>query len=142
MYTSEPEWSCESRTREGYINPNFNDGPKWVCGLATVPANNCLLLSFGSNNDINFESTIFRARGCEAHVYDPTVDVNAIAARLKSEANGTMHGWGLGVDGGTATHNGMSMQTFAFDTLMQRSGILGRHVDILKVRRPLTVGLW
>ncbi len=130
--SADPEWSCESRTREGETNPNFNDGPKWVCGLDVVPLNDCLLMSFGCNNDINFEATIFKARGCEAHVYDPTID-GGIAPRLKSEANGTLHLWGLGKKGGTATHNGKVMQTEDFATLMVQSGITGRRVDLLKV---------
>jgi hypothetical protein len=56
--------------------------------MGVVPRNDCLLMSFGCNNDISFETAIFRRAGCEAHVYDPTVD-GSIAPRLKSEANGT-----------------------------------------------------
>jgi hypothetical protein len=134
---TDPEWSCESRRRLGYADPNFNDGPKWVCGVRTLTTYDCLLMSFGCNNDISFESAIYDARGCEAHVFDPTV-TNSIAPRLKKEANGTLHFVGLGAPGGSFTTKSGVHRTQDLRTLMAMVGIEGRHVDILKVRRAVT----
>jgi hypothetical protein len=130
---ADPEWSCESRRRLGYANPNFNDGPKWVCGVRTLTSNDCLLMSFGCNNDISFETAIYDARGCEAHVFDPTV-TSSIAPRLKKEANGTLHLVGLGAAGGSFSTAAGVYHTQDLHALMATVGVKGRHIDILKVR--------
>jgi hypothetical protein len=93
-------------------------------------------MSFGCNNDISFETAIFRRAGCEAHVYDPTID-GSIAPQLKRDANGTLHLWGLGAPGAVISHNGRQFKTEDLATLMRQSDIApGRVVDLLKVGVP------
>jgi hypothetical protein len=129
---SEPDWSCEARTREGVVGDNSADTPRWVCGLEVIPYEDCLLMSLGVAPGVVFESAIYRARRCETHVFDPTAD-GAIAPELKAEANGTLHVLGLGKKGGSMVFNGKTVNTYDLPTLLQKSGLGQRRVDVLKV---------
>lgn len=66
-----PVWSCPFHERI----PAVGDGGKWVCNLHLLPTNTCVVYSFGSNREVDFESEVAARKHCEIHIYDPTVDL-------------------------------------------------------------------
>jgi hypothetical protein len=67
----EPSFTCLHERRIG----GNGDGPKWVCDPHRIDPDNCLVYSFGSNNEFSFEEAILRdiSAKCEIHTFDPTI---------------------------------------------------------------------
>lgn len=64
----EPLWACPDIELIG----NFHDGVKWVCGVRTL-RKGCIVYSFGSNGDDQFERDILKKTKCEVFTFDPTL---------------------------------------------------------------------
>jgi FkbM family methyltransferase len=87
-----PTFSCPDEVRVG----RAGDGGKWLCGSAALQNSsegNCLVYSFGSNNDFSFEEDVIARFGqnCEIHVFDHTVKNWALPDIISIKA----HNWGL-----------------------------------------------
>ena len=53
----------------------IGDGGKWVCGLRELTKkSNCVVYSFGVNDDTSFEEEILERTHCVVHMFDPTVE--------------------------------------------------------------------
>ena len=89
----EAEWNCDIEERVG--TPPWSDGPKFVCNpRRTLNDRHCLVYSFGSNGEIEFEKGVKAVNpNCEVHVFDHTDDAatSAVVAEV-----GTFHSVGLG----------------------------------------------
>lgn len=102
----DPDFAC---FYEDEIGGN-QDGHKWVCDphrLRQYP-NDCLVYSFGSNNEFSFETHLQRiAPNCEIHIFDPTDYSRELQQQLQQQQqeypntettrppNITYHAWGL-----------------------------------------------
>ncbi|KAG5187699.1 methyltransferase domain-containing protein [Tribonema minus] len=113
----------------------YGDGPKFVCGVELLRERpDCLVYSIGSNMQDGFELGLqIMAPNCEVHVFDPTVDVEALGAA--SAAHGyRFHLMGLGSkaqsDGGEVLKNG-PLRTLQH--MMEELGHTGRTIDIFKI---------
>ena len=94
----EPEATCFTEERFGARGDKrydtFGDGPKFVCGIDLLAAENgnCLVYSIGSKNNIAFEVSVKHFLGCETHTFDPTID------SFVGSDYATWHLWELGKD--------------------------------------------
>ena len=66
----EPLWICPDIELVG----KFHDGVKWVCGLRRL-RRGCIVYSFGSNGDDQFESDILKKTFCKVFTFDPTMSL-------------------------------------------------------------------
>lgn len=66
----EPLWTCPDIELVG----KFYDGVKWVCGLRRL-RRGCIVYSFGSNGDDQFESDILKKTSCKVFTFDPTMSL-------------------------------------------------------------------
>eukprot|EP00542_Grammatophora_oceanica_P014724 CAMPEP_0194028334 /NCGR_PEP_ID=MMETSP0009_2-20130614/2332_1 /TAXON_ID=210454 /ORGANISM="Grammatophora oceanica, Strain CCMP 410" /LENGTH=298 /DNA_ID=CAMNT_0038667691 /DNA_START=57 /DNA_END=950 /DNA_ORIENTATION=- len=129
----EPEAVCISDERFGSEQryDAFGDGPKFVCGVDLLAAQDeCLVYSIGSHNQIDFEVAVKQHIGdhCEVHTFDPTLNGNFIGANYS-----TFHPWGLGEDGKVVARWRKKFSTMSFDTVIRRLGHENRTIDIIKI---------
>jgi len=47
---------------------------KYICGAPLLDQPACVVHSFGSNGEAEFEKDFVRKAGCKVHVFDPTLD--------------------------------------------------------------------
>mmetsp|Transcript_53479 Transcript_53479/g.130654 ORF Transcript_53479/g.130654 Transcript_53479/m.130654 type:complete len:743 (+) Transcript_53479:213-2441(+) len=109
-----PTWSCEVDERLG---------EKWTCDthkLAALPAGRCLVYSFGSRTEFDFEERVHELNnGCEIHVFDPFVEDPQPPDYV------FFHAVGLGgADAG---------KLMKLSTIVKELGHADRVIDILKV---------
>lgn len=108
---------------EEYVGIGAGDGNKWMCGARLIQKP-CVVYSFGSNRNIQFEKGIHNLGvNCEVHIYDPTSSAPHEAIQLGFK----YHRTGLG--GTDGWQNGLPVKTLA--TLMRENG--HSHLDVLKV---------
>lgn len=114
---AEPAYTC---VREERIGPQ-GDGGKWMCDpYGLRKERECLVYSFGSNNDFRWESTVQKiAKNCEIHVFDHTVE------QSKAPHGIHFHGYGL-----TSYESG-TLKTLR--TIVSELNHEGRTLDVLKV---------
>lgn len=132
----EPESICFSEERFGteVRFKAFGDGPKFVCGISMIQAQeSCLVYSVGSDNDFQFEQAVKNHMGCEIHTFDPTMK----EMTFKGDAYSTFHPWGLGTDGDIVNFEQSKHTTkfvaMSFETIIKKLGHKGRKIDILKI---------
>jgi hypothetical protein len=140
----EPEATCFSDERFGQSiefdrYQAFGDGPKFLCGVDLVAEESqklgdCLVYSVGSNNQIDFEVSVYRyIPKCEIHTFDPTLPKNSFVGSTYS----TFHPWGLGSEGQISSmKRGGEVVTFETKSLLsikEALGHKGRKIDILKI---------
>ena len=86
----EPSYSCPNEELVG----KYGDGVKWVCNprsldnAAREAHRKCVVYSFGSRGEDQFEQDISRITTCEIHTFDPTV----------AKTSGTLHRYAIGVN--------------------------------------------
>ena len=116
----QPKFSCIAERLVG----GPADGGKWVCDPAcSLQRADCLVLSFGSNNDFTFESSVLRlAPACSIHTFDHTVDGQGAPTGV------AFHKQGIAGSRKTATKQLRSL----VDTVAEL-GLNGRRVDVLKL---------
>jgi Methyltransferase domain len=108
----------------------FGDGPKFVCGVDLLAAQNgnCLVYSVGSSNHIDFEVSVKTLLGCEVHTFDPTLSRPFVGDKYS-----TFHPWGLGDDGEEETFRGKTFTSRSLQTIYEELGHHNRKIDILKI---------
>ena len=90
-----PNYNCPLKERFGR-QARIGDGGKWVCGVETLMQRpGCVVYSFGSNGDTEFEKAVLATTQCEVHVFDPTLSVEALA-KLRKLPKIHFHPIGLG----------------------------------------------
>ena len=90
-----PNFNCPLKERFGR-QERIGDGGKWVCGVETLmQRKGCVVYSFGSNGDTEFEAAVLATTKCEVHVFDPTLGQDALA-KLAKQPKIHFHAIGLG----------------------------------------------
>lgn len=136
----DPDFACFNEDSIG----GSKDGHKWICDPHRLrKKDDCLVYSFGSNNDFSFERDFAAALpNCEVHVFDPT----DYSTQMKAEGiNATYHAWGMKASY-TAERNttetkysrkyGRKLEGMVFKTIKQTMAALGhkgRRIDIFKI---------
>eukprot|EP00922_Rhytidocystis_sp_ex-Travisia-forbesii_P057898 GHVS01085664.1.p1 GENE.GHVS01085664.1~~GHVS01085664.1.p1 ORF type:complete len:451 (+),score=75.79 GHVS01085664.1:68-1420(+) len=121
----EPEWACELEERIG----RMGDGGKWVCDVSRIPANNCLVYSIGSNNELSFEEDLFERRQCKIITIDHTTEDSVKPSFVQ------FFPWGLSPPPGenlpveTPKDKGL----IDLNGLIELSGQSDRTIDVLKI---------
>lgn len=129
-------WSLEKQ-------PSFaqsTDGGKWTCGLREIGRRRgCVVYSFGSKNEYQFEHAVREQSACEIHIFDPTSDPpNAMNAAKLNQSEGfrgkyRFHSIGLGIVDGKANFRGSTFPVRTLESVMRALGHWEGGVDILKV---------
>ena len=90
-----PSFNCPLKERFGR-QARIGDGGKWVCGVETLMQRpGCVVYSFGSNGETEFEEAVLATTHCEVHVFDPTLSPEALV-KLKALPSIQFHPIGLG----------------------------------------------
>jgi hypothetical protein len=114
----EPHIPCVEEERVGL----HGDGGKWVCDpICMMTRNRCTVLSFGSNNQFDFEAAIVKSHGCIVHTFDHTVTARKVPKRV------VFHKLGI------ATPATETAQLKSLPTLLQDLHLQNRTIDILKM---------
>ena len=89
LFPFEPTYACPDDSFVG----TYGDGIKWVCGIRDLVAP-CVVYSFGSGPNGQFELAVLAQTPCEVHVFDPTMRSDDTI-----QAGARMHFHDLGVSG-------------------------------------------
>lgn len=123
-YINTLQYLCRNQTRIG----SLQDGGKEICVdnkyLLRKP---CLVYSFGSNFQFDFEQDIFRLFGCEIHTFDPSKSPNGKPVPREIL---TFHVKGLSSED-FVTKNKWVMRKLS--TLITELHHGGRVIDLLKI---------
>jgi hypothetical protein len=115
----EPRIPCVEEMRMGL----HGDGGKWVCDpLCLLVRNNCLVYSFGSNNQFDFEEAIVKAFECKAHTFDHTIGTPVAPPGI------TFHPFGL-----AGSKESTSAALKSIDEMIEENGHFNTTIDILKM---------
>ncbi|XP_064601902.1 probable methyltransferase-like protein 24 isoform X2 [Liolophura sinensis] len=122
-YGSNHEILCNVMLRMG----NLGDGGWEVCDDEPVrPKPDCLVYSFGINNDFSFDDMIAEHYGCEVHAFDPSMKMGDMR---RSERVSFHH---LGVYGSNSViNNGWPVKTIA--EIRRMLGHTNRRIDVMKM---------
>ena len=121
----EPLWACSDIELVG----NFHDGVKWVCGLRRM-RKGCVVYSFGSNGDDQFESDIMKKTKCEVFTFDPTMTPEQ-ESMLSPSVYKNFHGLGLASYDGMMKIGGIERKVRNLKTIM--NDFKHKRIDVLKV---------
>ena len=122
-------WSLEKHPSIG----KGNDAGKWTCGLREIgPRRSCVVYSFGSNNQFEFELAVSAFSECEIHTFDPTSNPpkSSVANKLKRS---TFHRVGLGHRDGIFNLSKGAFPVRSIESLMRELGHWETGVDLLKI---------
>eukprot|EP01069_Polyplicarium_translucidae_P011003 Polyplicarium_translucidae@DN3416_c0_g1_i1.p1 len=118
-----PEIACQLSRRVG----GAVDGGKWICDPFTLLKEDCLIYSFGSNDDWTFEKELLAIQPhCEIHTFDHTVDTIT-----SKPTNVTYHRLGLGAADRRTTSPSMPLKSLP--NIIRSLKHERRRIDILKV---------
>ena len=70
-YAIEPTWSCVNERRIG----THGDGGKYICDIISLQSPEkepCIIYSFGSAGQDDFERALAEITDCQIHIFDPT----------------------------------------------------------------------
>ncbi len=119
---------------------SMGDGPKWVCDPHRI-ANKmeCLVYSFGSYGDVEFERGIRREIGdhCEIHTFDVEKENEHYGDFKKAveSVGGWFHHWGLGTEEQAFkfADTGEGPPMYTLQQTLEKLGHKGRVIDIFKI---------
>jgi hypothetical protein len=121
----EPLWACPDIELVGY----FHDGVKWVCGLRRM-GETCIVYSFGSNGEDQFESDVMNKSSCKVFTFDPTMSPEK-EKMLSPRVLKNFHNIGLGNHDGMMQIEGIERKVKDLKSIMR--DLNHEHIDILKV---------
>jgi len=121
----EPLWSCPDIELVG----KFYDGVKWVCGLRRM-RKNCIVYSFGSNGDDQFESDILKKTSCKVFTFDPTLSFEK-EKMLSPSVWKNFHKIGLAKYDGVMEIGGIEREVRNLKSIMRV--LKHKRIDLLKV---------
>ncbi|KAL4226915.1 Methyltransferase-like protein 24 [Mactra antiquata] len=123
-YINTIQYLCRNQQRLGLIT----DGGKEVCFDESYrPRNPCLVYSFGSHNQFDFEVDVHRHLGCEVHTFDPSM--KKVGKRINTFT--TFHSYGLGARDFYDTRKKWNMKRLT--SIIKELGHSERYIDILKI---------
>mgnify|MGYP001317873547 CR=1 FL=1 len=125
MVFYEPLWACPDIELVG----NFHDGVKWVCGLRRM-RKGCVVYSFGSNGDDQFETDVMEKTECRVYTFDPTLTLEK-KRMLSSSVRKNFHNIGLATHEGGMAIGGIEREVQNLRTIMK--DLKHKQVDILKL---------
>jgi len=104
---------------------------KFVCGLELYHYTPCVVYSFGSNMQMEFESSVQQLNpDCEIHTFDPTVTFQSPEVEQVIAGTAKINFHKLGLAGNKTVLHGVGK----VDTLANIARSLGHtHIDILKI---------
>jgi len=107
-YAIEPTWSCLTERRVG----GFGDGGKYLCGYhfekkKTFVDQKCVIYSFGSAGQDDFEKFMSTHTSCEIHIFDPTPRIKRDMTIRARKYGAHFHSIGLGGLHGKINRNGI-----------------------------------
>jgi hypothetical protein len=114
--------------RTNYVSESNFDGGKWTCGLKEMKKQ-CIVYSFGSNNDDFFERDVrLQNPLCQIHIFDPTSGTTPAGWQGRGYH---FHPSGLCV--GSHTSFEINEKEYPCKSLQGHMNDLGHdHIDILK----------
>jgi hypothetical protein len=134
-----PDFFCPFARSVGGVG----DGAKVICDPHRLPLDSCLIYSFGSNRQFQFEIGLNQqAPQCEIHIFDFT---DYSRAMTRQRVNATYHAWGLKPSNTTKAFGRRTWverfpQVFpegnvfkTFQETVNELGHSGRRIDILKI---------
>jgi len=124
-YLYEPLWACPDIELVG----DFHDGVKWVCGLRRL-RKGCVVYSFGSNGDDQFERDILQKTQCEVFTFDPTLD-HEKENMLSQDVLKNFHRVGLAEKDGVLKIDNKNRDVRNLKSIMKR--LHHERIDILKI---------
>jgi len=117
------EWGCPANHAERRVGLNYpDDGGKQAC-VPKVKQPDCLIYSFGSNNQWDFEISARENFGCEIHTFDCT-----IKGRVKGKPD-FVHFHPFCVGGSNVTGEDL----YTYNQIVEKLGHTDRQVLVLKV---------
>jgi hypothetical protein len=128
----EPTFSCAVEEKVGVKSARgWYDGAKWVCDVHSISPSECLVYSFESLGNYQFERGLReRIGGCTVHVFDPFT-----LGSPPSDTSIHVHPWGLAPHSYNHRIEGsnqyITMKSLA--DIISSLGHTNRHIDILKV---------
>ena len=132
----DPTWTCPIDEKFGHHGAEgWRDGAKWVCNPQIIEENRCLVYSFGSLGEYDFENTISSRKHCEIHVFDPF----NVGSPPKDQRI-TVHKVGI-AEVSKDIHQRLRNGSLSNDVVIMKSlpdivrmlGHEGRNIDILKI---------
>jgi hypothetical protein len=130
-YTTCP-WTLEKEPSVATVH----DGGKWTCGLRELGGReDCVVYSFGSRGELDFEDTVRRHSSCTIHVFDPTKPPTRPSTSVTGDRSRGFHFHPVGLShrDGNATIQGISYPVRTLESLMRDLGHGDGGVDILKI---------
>lgn len=126
----EPSFSCTFERRLG----RMGEGGKWVCDphritQSVADGRSCLVYSFGSNNDLSFETSVHSeiSSRCEVHIFDPQpLEEGLLAKHGRLPINMTYHAYGLAARGSKGGGKPLA-------EIVEELGHVPGTIDILKI---------
>jgi hypothetical protein len=117
QYNWEPDFTCDFEERIG----SMGDGGKWLCNAYKIAkAEDCNVLSIGSNNDYGFETAMHDLNPrCTIHTFDHTVTPTGTPSYVN------FHSYGLGSQ---SSGNIRTMKD-----VIDMAGFQGKVIDVLKI---------
>jgi hypothetical protein len=126
----QPEFTCPHVIRVG---GGHGDGPKWVCDPHRLMKKDCLVYSFGSKGQYDFEDGLIDIVGqhCEIHVFD----FGSFDRTENSERNIHYHQWGLGSSYDRQYNDAFinGEEILSFSEIQDKLKHKGRTIDLLKI---------
>jgi len=124
-YVNTIQGLCRNQTRLG----SFKDGGKEICiDNEFIPKKPCLVYSFGSNFQFDFELAVINAFGCDVHTFDPSMNLSQKGKTVPSNVHFQLKGLD-GLD--HLSPKGWELRTL--DTIMKELDHQYRTIDILKI---------
>mmetsp|Transcript_30765 Transcript_30765/g.67176 ORF Transcript_30765/g.67176 Transcript_30765/m.67176 type:complete len:297 (+) Transcript_30765:80-970(+) len=129
----EPEVTCPHEERVG----NIGDGAKWICDLPSLTtAKSCLVMSFGSAGDDEYERAIAKSTKCDIQIFDPSPRAAGMVEKVK-EYGAEFHQIGLGrgraARGLWDARTGDSYHLSTLREIREKLGYVNNQIDILKI---------
>lgn len=121
----EPLWSCPDIELVG----TFHDGIKWVCELRKL-RKGCVIYSFGSNGDDQFERDIIEKTYCKVFTFDPTLSYEK-ELLLSQKVRENFHKIGLAAEDGLLEIGGVKRNVQNLKSIM--NDMKHKRIDILKI---------
>ena len=107
-YAIEPTWSCITEKRVGGVG----DGGKYLCGYdfskkQISVEQKCVIYSFGSAGQDDFERFMSTHTSCDVHIFDPTPRIRRDMTARARKYGAHFHSIGLGGLNGKINMNGI-----------------------------------
>lgn len=130
----DPSWSCQLDQKFGKFANGWKDGAKWVCNSHLIKQGDCLVYSFGSLGEFDFEIDVSKKLQCEIHIFDPfNMGPYMSTDHLPNHPEVFLHPIGLTEKSHNFTLNNRTVVMKSLDDIIVSLGHVGRVIDLLKV---------